>query len=124
MKTQDIAVLGALGIAAYFIWRSTTAIKKGVDSAVTAVAKGYVALTTGETVPLGSIQLPNGQWVPVSSVNVKPGPGTSATFTYNGASYTINGPSDGNGNWVASSGGTVAASDPNADFGVSPGGWS
>lgn len=129
MKSTDYLILGGVALAGYFLWRSTSAIKKGVDSAVTAIAKGYVSLTSGETVPLGSIQLPNGQYVPVSSVTVKPGPGTSAVFSYNGVNYSIDGGSDANGNWTAravGASGNISSSVPAAGdpFGVTDSsGW-
>lgn len=87
---KDIAMLGALGVGVYFLWKFINKIPSGAD---VSRATTEVANLIGPRVQaLGQIRLPNGLIIAVNDV-VKAGGviDGAGNFTWQGARYTISG---------------------------------
>lgn len=120
----DVLLIGALGIAGYLIYKAVAAVEQpittaagavasGTDAAAGALATGYVtAFTNPNLVPTGNIVLPNGTIIAVSSLSgglVMNDSTNQATFSYDGATYEIQGAqsatgapvTDASGNYIA-----------------------
>ena len=98
-------VLGVVGIALYYVWKTTQAVSGGISSGVNAVS-GAIAdlwdsLTAQPSMSLnGNIVLPSGQQIPVNSAQLATDDAGNVYVQYNGAVYQL-GQSDANGNWPA-----------------------
>lgn len=137
-RTQDIVLLGALGLAAYVVYTIVAGVKKTADvaqsivdaagaagqqvedSVATGLAKIYTAATLPPAmVPTGAVRLPNGAVVPSSQIAHLTFDSSQnlAFFNYMGIDYQI-APQQ----WDTQ-GNLIAAEVP--DFGLTnTGGWS
>lgn len=122
--TEGLLILGAVGLGLWMLWPLISGINKagtglvnavggaidavdqGVCQSITSLAQYYAQVSgSGAVIPEGVVVMPNGGTVPVASLvgNVATvGQSESASFVWNNATYYICGPSDQNGNWLAS----------------------
>jgi hypothetical protein len=105
VKTSDMLVLGVVGIALYYVWKTSQAVSGGISSGVNAVS-GAVAnlwnqLTAQPSMVLtGNVIFSNGSSIPLDNLQIATDAAGNVYVQYNGGVYQL-GQSDGNGNWPA-----------------------